>query len=274
MKEIRATFREMSSSPGRRKLGSRFHRIAIATLLVIFGGLIAGDFGQPLPAAEPASVAKTAAAKNPAASMPAATMPAAAKGPVDFVHDIRPILQRSCYRCHGPRTQKSGYRLDVRSVAMKGGDAYAPNIIAKNGAGSPLVRFVAGVDDDVTMPPEGKRLSAEEVGLLRAWIDQGAVWPDEAAGKVADKTDWWSLKPLVQGAVPTVAQAPATAAGSAPLNPIDAFIRQTLVEKQFPHAPEADRAHAHPPIVLRSDRPGADAAASRSIRRGQEPGGL
>ena len=119
---------------------------------------------------------------------------------------------------------------------MAGGDSYAPNIIAGNGAGSPLLRFVAGMDDDVTMPPEGKRLSAQEVGLLRAWIDQGAIWPDEAAGKIADKTDWWSLKPLEQPAVPS-----GEAGAPAPSNPIDAFIRQTLREKHFPHAPETDR---------------------------------
>jgi hypothetical protein len=61
------------------------------------------------------------------------------------------------------------------------------------------------------------------------------------AGKVADKTDWWSLKPLVQPVVPTVAASVGTTAAPAPVNPIDAFIRQTLAEKQFPHAPEADR---------------------------------
>ena len=192
-------------------------------LVVFLTGLLvaAGDIENRVRAVEPKALAK---------------MPEAAARPVDFVRDIRPILQRSCYRCHGPEKQKSGLRLDARAAAMAGGDSYAPNIIAGNGAGSPLVRFVAGVDADVKMPPEGKRLSAQEVGLLRAWIDQGAVWPDEAAGKVADKTDWWSLKPLEQPAVPSgEADAPA------PNNPIDAFIRETLHEKQIPHAPETDR---------------------------------
>ena len=132
----------------------------------------------------------------------ASRIAAGAARKIDFVRDIRPIFQRSCYRCHGPEKQKSGYRLDVRSIAMTEGDAYAPNILPGKAADSPLLRFVAGLDDDVTMPPEGKRLSASEVGLLRAWIEQGAVWPDEAAGKVADKLDWWSLKPLVQPPVP------------------------------------------------------------------------
>ncbi len=173
------------------------------------------------------------------------SLPPAANKKIDFVHDIRPIFQRTCYRCHGPETQKSSYRLDVRTVAMTKGDAYAPDIIPGKATDSPLVRFVSGLDSDVTMPPEGKRLSAEDVGLLRAWVDQGAVWPDDAAGSVSNKLDWWSLKPLVQPAVPSGKPsllAPGQWPGvSAPPNPIDAFIEQSLTEKKFPIAPEADR---------------------------------
>jgi len=46
------------------------------------------------------------------------------------------------------------------------------------------------------MPPEGDRLSAAEIDLLKVWIDQGARWPDELAGDVQDRADWWSLRPL------------------------------------------------------------------------------
>ena len=44
-----------------------------------------------------------------------------ADGKVDFARDVRPILEKSCFGCHGPDKQKSGYRLDVRDVALKGG---------------------------------------------------------------------------------------------------------------------------------------------------------
>jgi mono/diheme cytochrome c family protein len=164
-----------------------------------------------------------------------ASLPAAPDRKIDFVRDVRPIFQQKCYRCHGPENQKSGYRLDVRSVAMTKGDAYAPNILPGKAADSPLLRFVAGLDDDVAMPPEGQRLTATDVGLLRAWIDQGAVWPEEAAGTAADKLDWWSLKPLSQPPVPT--EFPTAVAP----NPIDAFIERMLRDKGFPQAPEADR---------------------------------
>ena len=49
---------------------------------------------------------------------------------VDFVRDVRPILQQHCYACHGEKKQKSGLRLDIKSEAFKGGDGYGPSVIA------------------------------------------------------------------------------------------------------------------------------------------------
>ena len=104
---------------------------------------------------------------------------------VDFVREVEPIFEQNCVKCHGPEKQKSGYRLDVRAVALTGGEEHAPNIVPGKSAESPLIRFVAGLDEDVKMPPKGDALTAEQVAVLRAWIDQGAVWPDGAGVKVA-----------------------------------------------------------------------------------------
>ncbi|RIK78379.1 MAG: hypothetical protein DCC68_15290, partial [Planctomycetota bacterium] len=138
---------------------------------------------------------------SPAIDAAPAPVPAE-KRKVDFVRDVQPILQRSCYACHGPQKQTSEYRLDVRAIAHKGGEAYAPNILPGNAKESPLAQFVAG-EGDTLMPPEGKgqRLSAAEVQTIRDWIDQGAAWPDELAGNETDKNDWWSLRPLVRSAI-------------------------------------------------------------------------
>ena len=43
--------------------------------------------------------------------------------PVDFAREVRPIFERSCLGCHGPEKQKSGFRLDVRDIAIKGGES-------------------------------------------------------------------------------------------------------------------------------------------------------
>src|SRR5262245_29421642 len=106
------------------------------------------------------------------------TLPPAAVRMVDFVQDIQPIFKSHCYSCHDAGKQRSGFRLDLKSAAWKGGEIYSPAIVPGKSADSPLIRLVAGLEDGLLMPPEGKRLSAEQIGLLRAWIDQGATWPD------------------------------------------------------------------------------------------------
>ncbi len=156
----------------------------------------------------------------------ATKLPPVANKDVDFVRDVRPLFERACIRCHGPDKQKSEFRLDIRQTALTGGESFAPNIVPGKSADSPLVKMVAGIGD-VTMPPEGDRLSAEEVGLLRAWIDQGAKWPDELAGELKDKSDWWSFKPLPEKADGGVS--------------IDAFIRAKLDSVGLRPAPQADR---------------------------------
>ena len=163
-----------------------------------------------------------------------AALPPASTAPIDFIRDVQPIFQRACLSCHGDEKQKAGYRLDVRDVAMKEGDSYAPNIIVGKSAESPLIQFVAG-SGDLAMPPEGERLSPSEIGILRAWIDQGAVWPDAVSGRVRDKHDLWSLKPLIQPGVPKDLLNGSTA------NAIDAFVRSKLAEHGYTGSPEADR---------------------------------
>jgi len=170
----------------------------------------------------------------------AADLPPAAAHPVDFVKDIQPILSKSCLKCHGPEKQKNGFRVDVKSVAMKGGDTYGVAIKPGKSAESPLIRYVAGLEDDMLMPPKGDPLTPEQIGLLRAWIDQGADWPESASVKVDDPVkDHWAFKPLVRPPVPAIAL-PDTAP-SRIRNPIDAFVAATLAEQGLTLSPEADR---------------------------------
>src|SRR5688500_1727654 len=108
----------------------------------------------------------------------AAELPPAAGKKIDFRVDIQPLLQKNCYSCHGPEHQEGGLRLDHKKRALDGGDSGA-EIVPGKSAESRLVRLAAGTDEEFgVMPPEGKgtRLTAAEVGLIRAWIDQGATW--------------------------------------------------------------------------------------------------
>lgn len=101
---------------------------------------------------------------------------------VDFVRDVQPIFRQSCYGCHGPSQQMNGFRLDRRRDAMRGGTA--TQIGPGNSAGSRLYLRLVGHDFGPQMPPTGA-LAADQIALIKTWIDEGAIWPDAAAGDVA-----------------------------------------------------------------------------------------
>ena len=99
-------------------------------------------------------------------------LPPAASRKVDYKQDIQPLLSQNCYSCHGPEVQQAGLRLDLRQNALRGGD-YGPVIKIGNSAASKLIHRLVDGDGGLQMPPTGA-LSNDEIGLLRAWIDQGA----------------------------------------------------------------------------------------------------
>jgi len=102
---------------------------------------------------------------------------------VDFNKDIKPILEQNCIKCHGAEQKKGGLRLQTKADALKGGDSGEPAFVAGNSAKSPLyTSTVLPASDDKAMPPQPKNpaLSKAQTDLLKAWIDQGAKWPDDA----------------------------------------------------------------------------------------------
>ena len=102
---------------------------------------------------------------------------------IDFVRDVQPIFTTYCIGCHGPSQQMNGLRLDRRRDAMRGGTM--PMIGPENAAGSRLYLRLIGSQYGLQMPPTGA-LSTEQVGIIKAWIDQGAVWPDQSSGEASD----------------------------------------------------------------------------------------
>src|SRR5437868_12365763 len=96
--------------------------------------------------------------------------------PVDFTRDVEPIFAKRCSACHGAGQQMAGLRLDEPDAALKGSKS-GPVIIPGKSADSKLIKRVA----TRTMPPAGDPLSAEQVAILRTWIDQGAKWPARQA---------------------------------------------------------------------------------------------
>lgn len=101
---------------------------------------------------------------------------------VDFGRDVQPILRQQCYGCHGPAKQTNGFRLDRRADAMRG-STINPGLIrpGNSGASFMFVR-IAGDAFGPQMPPTGA-LRPEQIATIKAWIDQGAEWPDALAGE-------------------------------------------------------------------------------------------
>ncbi len=124
-----------------------------------------------------------------AADVDATKLPPPAARKIDFTSDVKPILDLSCIRCHGPEKPKSGFRLDNRAGALKGGNE-SVDIVPGQSAQSPLIHYVAGLVPDMQMPPDGKGepLKAEQIGVLRAWIDQGVQWGAAGPTNLFDMT--------------------------------------------------------------------------------------
>lgn len=110
--------------------------------------------------------------------------------PVDFEKEVYPMLKESCFSCHGAEKQKGKYRCDTKEGAFKDTD-YGPTIVPGKSEQSSLIHMVCGLIDEMLMPPpsdkkgQSEPLTKEQIGILRAWIDQGAKWPD---GPIKDIT--------------------------------------------------------------------------------------
>lgn len=103
--------------------------------------------------------------------------------PVSFERDVYPLLKEACFSCHGPEKQKGKYRCDTKAGAFKDTD-YGPTIVPGRSEQSALIHMVCGLIDEMLMPPpsdkpgQSEKMTGEQIGILRAWIDQGAVWPE------------------------------------------------------------------------------------------------
>src|SRR5882757_4027261 len=149
----------------------------------------------------------------------AAQLPPSASHRVDFSKEIKPIFEASCIKCHGRGREKGSFRLDNRETLLKGGDSGAAVTPGKS-AESLLIALVQGFDPDNVMPKKGSRLTAEQIGLLRAWIDQEAPWD---AGITFGRLEPINLKPRL----PEVPPGPKKA------NPIDRFLKPYFAEHKF-----------------------------------------
>lgn len=153
------------------------------------------------------------------------TLPPAAAEKVDYLKDIKPLLEKHCYECHGNGKQQSGLRLDLRQNALRGGD-YGPVIIPGQSAKSRLIHKLVDGDGGDVMPPETE-LTLAEIGLLRAWIDQGADFRNDVAGEATPPP----LDPKLATLIAAVRSAPRASV-------------ESLLRENPELLPATDRAHS------------------------------
>ncbi|MEI6537466.1 MAG: DUF1549 domain-containing protein, partial [Verrucomicrobiaceae bacterium] len=127
---------------------------------------------------------------------------AAAASPVDFSHQIVPILRERCIECHAGDKKKGGFSMNDRESFLKGGENGAV-VVLQNSAKSTLMEVLLSTDSEKQMPPKGKRLSADQVALLKSWIDSGLEW--EAGFTFKKKNYEPPLKPRKVELPPVVA---------------------------------------------------------------------
>lgn len=150
--------------------------------------------------------------------------------PVDFAHEIVPLLKKHCVKCHAGDSKKGGFSFNTRADLLAGSEN-GPAIEVGKADHSRLIDVILSKDEDQRMPPEGDRLAKAEVDLLKRWIDQGAKWEDGFAFKAP------AYEPPLKPRRPELP--PANKGRS---HPIDRIIDHYLAEHSTDNPPPIDDA--------------------------------
>ncbi len=158
-----------------------------------------------------------------------------------FEAKIRPVLEENCFKCHGPRKQESGLRLDSRAAMLRGGDN-GPVVVPGHPEESPLIEAI-GHGGAIKMPPKSK-LSPQAIADVTRWVQMGLPWPDSlqksSKGLVQDGAHaraklHWAFQPVRDPLPPEVK------AKAWPQTSVDRFILAKLEARELAPSPRADR---------------------------------
>jgi hypothetical protein len=156
-----------------------------------------------------------------------------------FEKHVRPVFVEHCHQCHSAEAEKlkGGLLLDTKDGLLKGGDT-GPAIVPGEPDKSLLIKAIRYTDENLQMPPKGKKLTPEQVAHLEAWVKMGAPDPRVAKPKIADTKkagEHWAFKPIKMPPVPRVKNARWTQ------SPIDHFIVEKLEARGIAPNPPADK---------------------------------
>ncbi|MEN9678868.1 MAG: hypothetical protein RIS76_4764 [Verrucomicrobiota bacterium] len=118
---------------------------------------------------------------------------------VDFKRQVRPVLEVYCLKCHGDEKPKGGLSLTTRAGAIKGGEDGTSLVPGDPGKSTLYTLTTLPSDHDDVMPPKGDKLTPDQQNLLKQWITEGAVWPDDIRLQQREKVDFVKqAKPVLE----------------------------------------------------------------------------
>jgi hypothetical protein len=151
--------------------------------------------------------------------------------PIDFAHQIVPILRTHCGECHTGDAKKGGFSLNTRADLLAGGES-GPAVVAGKSGESDLLARITSTDADLQMPPPpAKRVPAEAVALLKAWVDEGLKWEENFSFRPPSYEP--PLRPRQVALPPAV---------DGRTNPIDRILDDYLTDKKLPRPQPIDDA--------------------------------
>ena len=158
--------------------------------------------------------------------------------PVDFAHEVVPILRKHCGECHTGDKKKGSFSMNTRATLLEGGENGAV-LFPGQAAKGRLLESIVSEDPDERMPPKGARVSPAEVAVLRTWVEQGAVWTEGFAFKQP------AYEPPLRPRRPVLPEAK-----SGRGHPIDRVLDGWLATKGAPTPPPADDATFQRRVML------------------------
>jgi hypothetical protein len=171
---------------------------------------------------------------------------------IDYLSDVKPILLRRCYACHGPDgdARKAKLRLDDRADVMRPRFGDMGVIVPGDASESELFFRISSDDEEMRMPLEGEPLSPEQVETIRRWIDQGAQYDRH-----------WSFVPIRDPASPAVDSAHVGLVR----DPIDAFVLARMEERGLQPAGDAPPAVQVRRLAFKGQPKGCLASLAQSV---------
>jgi hypothetical protein len=158
---------------------------------------------------------------------------------IDFSRDILPILSDNCFHCHGPdeKGREADLRLDQHEAVVADRGGYHAVVPGSSDA-SELIKRLVTTDDDARMPPpdSNRKLTPEQVDLLKRWVDEGASWgqhwawvpPQRPSLPAVQNTDW-GMNPIDRFVLARLERE--AAAGQPSLGPAPEASKETLIRR-------------------------------------------